>query len=160
MAELAGWLRAPHILWQDVQGAARRRSTGATRKLGDLELEVVLEEVDRLAAPRLVLDLRDVDDADVLVTSEYFSLGPQLQRALAERQGETLLLYRLANESVAEAFALQFERQSVPARGGQPAQPILGLAELGGRVQVLGPLPRFLEPTFALLAERGELTAT
>ena len=46
MAELAGWLQAPHIPWQNVHGEARRRATGATRKLGDLELEVVLEEVE------------------------------------------------------------------------------------------------------------------
>ena len=155
----APWLSAPHIPWPNVRSEARRRAVGATRKLGDLELEIVLEEVARLGGPRLVLDLRDVADEDDLVPSEYFSLGPGLQRALKERPSETRILYRLANHAVAEQLALQFERQSVPARGGNPSQPLLGLAEIEGEITPLGPLPNYLEPVFRLLAERGELTA-
>jgi len=157
--ERAGWLQSPHIPWPNVRGEARRRAAGAARKLGDIELEVVLEEVDRLGAPRLVLDLRDVQDDDELVTSEYFSLGPQLQRVLRERASAPLVLYRLGHAAVAEAFAAQFARQSQPARQGQPAQPLLGVAEIDGRTRVLGPLPRYLEPTLRALTERGELTA-
>ncbi len=150
----------PHIPWQNVRGAAKQRAVGATRKLGDLELEIVLEEVARLHASEVVLDLRDVVDEDELVPSEYFSLGPKLQLAAAEAAGEPLVRYRLANDAVAEAFSLQFERQSRPARGGQPAQPVLGLADVAGQIRVLGPLPRYLESIVALLVERGELTAS
>src|SRR5262245_2331720 len=106
----------------------------------------------------MVLDLRDVADEDDLVPSEYFSLGPQLQRALLERPGAPMLLYRLANEGVAAQLALQFERQASRAGDG-PAAPPLGLAEVAGRPTVLGALPGYLKPVFDLLAREGELTA-
>jgi hypothetical protein len=153
------WLQAPHIPWTNIRHEAGRRAVGAARKLGDLELEIVLEEVDRLAAPRIVLDLRDVGDEDDLVPSEYFSLGPQLQRALPERPESPLLLYRLANEGVAAQLSLQLERQSDRARASKGAQPLLGLAEMDGRAVVLGPLPGYLQPIFDLLVRQGELTA-
>jgi hypothetical protein len=155
----ARWLQAPHIPWANIRHEAQRRAVGATRKLGDLELEIVLEEVGRLAAPRMVLDLRDVADEDDLVPSEYFSLGPQLQRALLDRSGKPLLLYRLANDAVAAQFSLQFERQAERTRGTKGAQPVLGLAEIAGKPVVLGPLPGYLQPVFDLLVSQRELTA-
>jgi hypothetical protein len=156
---MAALRAAPHIPWQNVRAEAKRRAVGAARKLGDLELDVVLEEIQRLRSPDVVLDLRDVVDEDELVPSEYFSLGPKLQLATVNLPSEPLVRYRLAADPVAEAFSLQFERQSRPARGGQPAQPVLGLADVAGQVRVLGPLPRYLEPVFRLLLDRGELTA-
>jgi hypothetical protein len=158
MAELR-WSGAPHIPWPNVRGEARRRAVGATRKLGDVELEIVLEEIDRLGAPRVVLDLRDVADEDELVPSEYFSLGPQLQRALLERPGQPMLLYRLANDGVAAQLSTQFERQASRTGDGPAAPPILGLAELAGSPAILGALPGYLRPVFDLLAREGELTA-
>jgi hypothetical protein len=156
---VAAWRQVPHIPWANVVAAARPRMVGATRKLGDLELDVLLEEIARLAAPRVVLDLRDVEDPDDLKTSEVFALGPGLQRALAARGNDTRVAYRLANEAVAETLAAQFTLHSVPARGGAPAQPLLGLADVQGTPRLLGPLPRYLEEAFALLAAEGTLTA-
>jgi hypothetical protein len=156
----APWRQVPHIPWANVVDQTRRRLAGATgKKLGDLEQEVVLEEVERLAAPRLALDLREVADPDELKTSEVHALGPGLQRLLQGRADPPLVLYRLASDDVAETFSGQFTLQSVPARGGRPAEPLLGLAEVDGRPRVLGPLPNYLEPVWRLLAERGELSA-
>jgi len=180
----ASWLQTPHIAWMGIAEQARQRAVGVARKLGDLELEIVLEEAERIGAPRLVLDLRGVEDEDDLVPSEYFSLGPALQRALRRSDAQTLLLYRLGGEGVAEQFVIQFERQwnlarrdretkagthgtSPSRRGGgkldrdgEVSRPVLGLAELDGQPRVLGPLPGYLEETFRVLADGGELTAT
>jgi hypothetical protein len=152
------WLQAPHVPWPNVRHEAQRRAVGAARKMGDVELEVVLEEIDRLSAPHVVLDLRDVADEDDLVPSEYFSLGPQLQRSLQGRAESPLVLYRLANDALASQFSLQFERQADRAHGAKE-QPLLGLAEVGGRPTVLGPLPGYLQPVFDLLVAQRELTA-
>jgi hypothetical protein len=159
MPTFAPWRQVPHIPWPNVVDQTRRRLAGATRKLGDLEQQVVLEEIDRLAAPRVVLDLREVGDPDDLKTSEVHALGPALQRALALRTDPPLLLYRFSEDEVAQVFSDQFTLHSTPARSGKPAEPILGLAEVRGRPRVLGPLPNYLEPVWALLAERGQLTA-
>lgn len=177
----APWIQTPHIAWAGVDDEARRRAVGAARKLGDLKLEIILEEVERIGAPRLVLDLRGVEDEDDLVPSEYFSLGPALQRALRRQDAQPRLLYRLSSEGVAEQFATQFERQwnlvrrerdgkaatsgagragAKPDRESEVSRPVLGLAELDGRPRVLGPLPGYLVETFNVLAEGGELTAT
>jgi hypothetical protein len=156
----APWRQVPHIPWANVVEQTRRRLAGSTgKKLGDLEQEVVLEEVDRLAAPRLALDLREVADPDDLKTSEVHALGPGLQRSLLRRADPPLVLYRLSSDEVADTFSGQFTLQSVPARGGRPAEPLLGLAEVEGRARVLGPLPNYLELVWRLLAERGELSA-
>jgi len=180
----APWLQTPHISWASIDEEARRRAVGAARKLGDLKLEIILEEIERIGAPRLVLDLRDVEDEDDLVPSEYFSLGPALQRALRRGDAQPRLLYRLGSEGLAEQFAIQFERQWNLARrerdnkggtsgagratgGGakldrasEVSRPVLGLAELDGQPRVLGPLPGYLEDTFRALSEGGEWTAT
>jgi len=139
--------------------------SGANRKVGDLELEYLLEEVERVAAPRIVLDLRSVEDPDDIKTSEVFSLGPGLQRTLRERSSdrEVRVLYRFGTDDVAETFSAQFDqlkRRAPRGEGPTQALPLLGVAEVGGRARVLGPLPKFLRPVFDLLAERGELTAT
>jgi len=155
----APWRQVPHIPWANVLDQTRRRMAGARKKPGDPEQEVILEEVDRLAAPRLVLDLREVADPDELKTSEVHALGPGLQRSLQHRADSPLVLYRLASDEVAETFSGQFTLQSVPARGGRPAEPLLGLAEVDGSPRVLGPLPNYLEAVWRLLAERGELSA-
>jgi hypothetical protein len=156
----APWRQVPHIPWANVVDQTRRRLAGSTgKKLGDLEQEIVLAEMDRLAAPRVALDLREVDDPDELKTSEVHALGPGLQRSLLRRADPPLVLYRLASDEVAETFSGQFTLQSVPARGGRPAEPVLGMAEVDGRARVLGPLPNYLEPVWRLLAERGELSA-
>jgi hypothetical protein len=180
----ASWLQTPHIAWSGVDKEARRRAVGAARKLGDLNLEIVLEEVERIGAPRLVLDLRGVEDEDDLVPSQYFSLGPALQRTLRRNGAQVRILYRLGSESVAEQFAIQFERQwnlarreretgaarratstsgrdgSKVDREGEGGRPLLGLAELGGRARVLGPLPGYLGEPLRILEEDGEVTAT
>ncbi len=129
------------------------------RKLGNIELDIVLEETDRLRSPRVALDLREIADPDELRTSEVHALGPALQRMLSQRADAPLILYRLSNDGVAQTFSDQFTLQSVPARAGKPAEPLLGLAEVQGTPCVLGPLPKYLEPVWGLLAERGELTA-
>jgi hypothetical protein len=159
MNAFAPWREVPHVPWPNVVDQARRRMAGAARKLGDIELEVLLEEIDRLRAARAAVDLRDVADPDDLKTSELHALGPGLQRALLGRPDGTRVLYRLSGEAVAEVLAGQFRLHSTPARGGAPAQPLLGLAEVHGEPRVLGPLPRYLEDVFALLIERRELTA-
>jgi len=155
----APWPKAPHLPWANVVEHTRQRLVGATRKLGDVELEVVLEEIDRLRAPRLALDLREVGDPDDLKTSEVHAVGPALQRALAQRREAPLLLYRFSDDGVAQAFSDQFTLHSVPARGGRPAEPLLALGDVHGQPRVLGPLPHYLEPVWRLLAERGELSA-
>jgi hypothetical protein len=156
----AAWRHVPHIPWPNVVEHTRRRLPGATgKKLGDVEQEVVLEEIERLAAPRVVLDLRDVADADELKTSEVHALGPGLQRVLAGRNDAPMLLYRFSSDEVAREFSEKFTAQSAPGRGGRPAEPVLSLAEVQGTPRVLGPLPKYLEPAWALLAQRGELTA-
>jgi hypothetical protein len=156
----APWPKVPHIPWANVVEHTRQRLVGAVgRKLGDLELSVVLEEIDRLRAPRVALDLREVGDPDDLKTSEVHAVGPALQRALAERPEAPLLLYRFDNDDVAQAFSDQLTLHSTPARGGRPAEPLLALGEVHGQPRVLGPLPNYLEPVWRLLAERGELTA-
>jgi hypothetical protein len=150
----------PHIPWANVVDQTRRRLVGSTgKKLGDLEREVVLEEVERLAAPRVALDLRELADPDELKTSEVHALGPGLQRALRQQSDPPLVLYRFSYDDVAQMFSDQFTLHSTPARGGQPAEPVLAPAEVDGRPRVLGPLPNYLEPVWRLLAERGELSA-
>jgi hypothetical protein len=159
MPTFAPWSKVPHIPWPNVVEHTRQRLVGATRKLGDVEQDVVLEEVDRLHAPRVALDLREVADPDDLKTSEVHALGPSLQRALSLRTDAPMLLYRFSDDGVAQAFSDQFTLHSAPARGGKPAEPVLALAEVHGQPRVLGPLPHYLEPVWGLLAERGELTA-
>jgi hypothetical protein len=70
-----------------------------------------------------------------------------------------VVAYQLANADIAQALAGQFELSSVAARNGAPAQPLLGLGLLGDRAIVLGPLPRYLEEVFALVADHGTATA-
>jgi hypothetical protein len=164
------WFQTPHIEWSLIRAEADRLAPGLARKLGDLELDIVCGEIDRIGAPRLVFDLRSVKDEDDLVPSEYFSLGPALQRKLRGLERETRLLYRLGGEGVAEQFSIQFERQSNLARRGRdgskvvrdntPQRPLMGLAELNTHPGVLGALPGYLEETFRILAEGGEVTAT
>src|SRR4051794_9824924 len=98
----APWSKVPQIPWPNVVEQTRQRLVGATRKLGDLELEVVLEEIDRLRAPRLALDLREVADPDDLKTSEVHAVGPALQRTLAKRDDAPLVLYRFSHDDVAQ----------------------------------------------------------
>jgi hypothetical protein len=156
----APWRQVPHIPWANVVDQTRRRLAGATgRKLGDLEQKVVLEELERLAAPRVALDLREVADPDELKTSEVHALGPGLQRSLRQQPDAPLVLYRFSADEVAQAFSDQFTLQSTPARGGQPAEPLLAPGEVDGRPRVLGPLPNYLEPVWRLVAERGEISA-
>jgi hypothetical protein len=160
MSTFAPWRQVPHIPWANIATATRQRLVGVTgRKLGDVELDVVLEEIDRFRSPRVALDLRNIADPDELKTSEVHALGPALQRALSQRPEAPLVLYRLANDEVAQTFSDQFTLQSAPAHAGKPAAPLLGLAEVQGTPRVLGPLPNYLEPVWGLLAERGELTA-
>ncbi len=157
----ARWRQVPHIPWANVVDQTRRRLVGTTgKKLGDLEQDVVLEEINRLAAPRVALDLREVADPDELKTSEVHALGPGLQRSLRQHPESPLMLYRYSSDDVAQTFSDQFTLQSTPARGGQPAEPLLALGEVDGRPRVLGPLPNYLEPVWRLLAERGEMTAS
>jgi hypothetical protein len=156
---VAPWPAVPTITWAEVASAARRRMAGATRKLGEIELDVLLERITAAGAPRVTLDLRTLEDPDDLKTSEMHAVGPALQRALRDTNPPTVVAYLVSNEAIAGALADQFTLQSVPARDGAPAQPLLGLAVLGDRPIVLGPLPRFLEDVFALVAERGQATA-
>jgi hypothetical protein len=161
MPTFAPWRQVPHIPWANIVAQTRQRLVGATgKKLGDVEQEVVLEEIDRLGAERVALDLRDVADADELKTSEIHALGPALQRTLSQRPAPPLVLYRFSDGEVAQTFSDQFTLHSTPARAGRPGEPILGLADVEGKPRVLGPLPKYLEPVWALLADRGELTAT
>jgi hypothetical protein len=132
---------------------------GATRKLGDIELDILLERIALAHTPRLVLDLRTLQDADDLKTSELHAVGPGLQRALRASAIETVVAYQLANAEIAQVLAGQFELASVAARDGAPAQPLLGLGLLEDRALVLGPLPRYLADVFALVADRGTATA-
>jgi hypothetical protein len=156
---VAAWDAVPSITWAEVTSAARARMVGATRKLGEIELDVLLERITAAAVPRLTLDLRTLEDPDDLKTSELHAVGPALQRAVRESSALTLVVYLVANEAIARALADQFTLHSVPARDGAPAQPLLGLALLNDRPIVLGPLPRFLEDVFALVADRGQATA-
>jgi hypothetical protein len=157
---IAAWRAVPRIAWDDVRQAARGRMVGATRKLGEIELDVLLERIGTTLAPRLTLDLRSVEDPDDLKTSELHAIGPALQRALQEQHPRsTIVAYLLANEVIAQALSDQFTLHSVPARDGAPARPLLGLGLLEGQARVLGPLPRYLEDVFALVAERGQATA-
>jgi hypothetical protein len=132
---------------------------GATRKLGELELDVLLELIAAASAPRITLDLRSLDDPDDLKTSELHAVGPALQRTLREKGAPALVAYLVANEAIVDALSDQFTLHSVPATNGAPAQPLLGLALLEDRPMVLGPLPRYLEEVFALVAARGQATA-
>jgi hypothetical protein len=149
----------PSLAWDEVSAAARERMVGATRKLGEIELDVLLDRIAARQAPRLTLDLRTLEDPDDLKTSELHAVGPALQRALQEHRQPSIVAYLVANEAVAQALSDQFTLHSVPARDGAPARPLLGLAVLDGRAVVLGPLPRYLEDVFALVAERGQATA-
>jgi hypothetical protein len=156
---VASWRVVPTLDWVAIAAAARDRMAGATRKLGDLELDVLLEQISAARAPRLVLNLDGLDDPDDLKTSELYALGPALQRALPSAAPDTRVAYRFAQADVAQAVADQFTLHSVPARDGAPAQPLLGLGLLASGPRVLGPLPRYLDDLFELLVERGELTA-
>src|SRR5690349_10569140 len=103
MSTFAPWRQVPHIPWVNIVDQSRQRLVGVTgRKLGDIELDVVLEEIDRLRSPRVALDLRDIDDPDELKTSEVHALGPALQRTLSQRSEAPLVLYRLANNEVSQ----------------------------------------------------------
>jgi hypothetical protein len=160
MSTFAPWRQVPHIPWANIVAHTRQRLVGTTgRKLGDLEQEVVLEEIERLGAERVALDLRDVADPDELKTSEVHALGPALQRTLCQRPAPPMVLYRFSDDEVAQTFSDQFTLHSTPARAGRPAEPILGLAEIQRKPRVLGPLPNYLEPAWGLLADRDELTA-
>jgi hypothetical protein len=156
---VASWHSVPSLGWEKVTRAARRRMAGATRKLGELELDVLLELIADTGAPRLTLDLRSLEDPDDLKTSELHALGPKLQRALRGSGASIVVAYLLANADIARALSDQFTLHSVPARNGAPAQPLLGLGLLEDRPIVLGPLPRYLEDVFALVATLGEATA-
>jgi hypothetical protein len=156
---VAPWHSVPSLGWDKVTRAARRRMAGATRKLGEIELDVLLELVAEARAPRLTLDLRTLEDPDDLKTSEMHAVGPALQRALQDIGAASAVAYLLANADIARALSDQFTLHSVPARNGAPAQPLLGLGLLEDRAIVLGPLPRYLEEVFALVAAVGEATA-
>jgi hypothetical protein len=158
-ADVAPWGSVPRLSWEAVTVVARMRMAGATRKLGDLELDVLLGHIAAAHAPRLTLDLRAIDDADDLKTSELYALGPSLQRSLQALDDAPLVAYRISSPDVAQALADQFTLHSVPARDGAPARPLLGLALLDTGPRVLGPLPRYLEDVFALVVEHGRLTA-
>jgi hypothetical protein len=156
---VATWDAVPSLHWPRIAETAHGRMAGATRKLGELELEVLLEHVADSHAPRLTLDLRAIDDPDDLKTSELYALGPALQRALQAPDQGPLVAYRIAAPDVAQALADQFTLHSVPAREGVPARPLLGLGLLDDGPRVLGPLPRYLEDVFGLVVEHGLLTA-
>jgi len=156
---IAAWHSVPSLGWEKVTRAARRSMAGATRKLGEIELDVLLELIADAHAPRLTLDLRSVEDPDDLKTSELHAVGPALQRALQEMGASSVVAYLLANTDIARALSDQFTLHSVPARNGAPGQPLLGLGLLENRAIVLGPLPRYLEDVFALVATLGEATA-
>jgi hypothetical protein len=156
---VAAWSAVPSLQWPTVAEIAHGRMAGATRKLGELELEVLLEQIADARAPRLSLDLRAIDDPDDLKTSELHALGPALQRALQAQDQGPLVAYRIGALDVAQALADQFTLHSVPARDGAPARPLLGLGLLDDGPRVLGPLPRYLEDVFALVVDRGLLTA-
>jgi hypothetical protein len=156
---VAAWSTVPVLQWSTVVESAHRRMAGARRKLGELELDVLLEQIADAHAPRLTLDLRPIADPDDLKTSELHALGPALQRALQALDQGSLVAYRISAPDVAQALADQFTLHSVPARDGAPARPLLGLGLLDEGPRVLGPLPRYLEDAFALVVDRGLLTA-
>jgi hypothetical protein len=116
---VTAWAAMPTLEWAAVAAAARTRMAGATRKLGELELDVLLEHIAEARVPRLTLDLRALEDPDDLKTSELYALGPALQRALQALDSGPLVAYRIGAPDIARALADQFMLHSVPARDGE-----------------------------------------
>ena len=143
------WLARPGVAWLAPRASWARSSSTSCSNGSPSE-----------SVPRLTLDLRTLEDPDDLKTSELHAVGPALQRALrASDRAPRVVAYLVANAAIAGALSDQFKLQSVPALNGAPAQPLLGLALLEDRPIVLGPLPRYLEEVFALVADRGQATA-
>ena len=67
---IARWDAVPSLDCAEVVKAAHGRMAGAPRKLGDLELDVLLEQIADAHMPGLTLDMRVIEDPDDRKTSE------------------------------------------------------------------------------------------